>query len=126
MTSFDSLAPVLSVADLDRALDHYRRLGFAAEPYVGGGYGYVRRGEVWLHLTEVADHSADQAGAVYLYVGDADALHDEWAAAEVGGRLGAPEDTPYGLREGFHIDPDGTLLRFGSWLPGHGPGGRAG
>ena len=126
MTSFDSLAPVLSVADLDRALDHDQRLGVATEPDVDGGDGDVRRGEVWLHLTEVADHTADPAGAVHLDVGDADALHAAWAAAGVGGRLGAPEDTPYGLREGFHIDPDGTLLRFGSWLPGHGPGGPAG
>jgi hypothetical protein len=29
-------------------------------------------------------------------------------------RTGAPVDTDYGLREGWHIDPDGNLLRFGS------------
>ena len=121
MTSFHGLAPVLAVADLERALAHYRRLGFEATSYEGGGYGYLRRDDVWLHLTEVADHDPAAAGAVYLYVGDADALHAEWEAAGVEGRLEAPADTGYGLREGFHVDPDGSLLRFGSWLPGHGP-----
>lgn len=58
-------------------------------------------------------------------MGDADALHAEWSAAGVEGRLSGPEDTPYGLREGFHIDPDGILLQFGSWLPGHAPNERA-
>ncbi|HXH57984.1 MAG TPA: VOC family protein [Iamia sp.] len=125
MTLFDDLAPVLSVADLSRALAHYERLGFTVEAYDGAPYGYVRRGDVWMHLTQVDDHTPVQGGAVYLYVGDADALHAEWAEADVEGRLGAPQDMPYGLREGFHVDPDGTLLRFGSWLPGHGPGTRA-
>jgi hypothetical protein len=47
-------------------------------------------------------------------VPDGDALAVEWAHVE---RTGAPVDTDDGLREGRHIDPDGTLLRFGSPLP---------
>jgi hypothetical protein len=47
-------------------------------------------------------------------VPDADALAAEWAHVE---RTGAPVDTDDWLREGWHIDPDGTLLRFGSPLP---------
>lgn len=38
----------------------------------------------------------------------------EWAAAGVGGRLGDPVDTAYGLREFRYVDPDGTLVRVGS------------
>jgi hypothetical protein len=55
------------------------------------------------------------ASSVYLYVSDADALHAEWAALEdLAGRLIAPHDTPYGLREFVYIDPDGTQHRIGS------------
>jgi hypothetical protein len=39
------------------------------------------------------------------------ALAAEWASVK---RTGAPADPDYGLRENWHIDPDGNLLRFGS------------
>jgi hypothetical protein len=45
---------------------------------------------------------------------DSDALHSEWAFARVEGRLGEPQDRPYGLREFGFVDPDGTLHRVGS------------
>jgi hypothetical protein len=114
------LAAVLPVADVTRALEHYRALGFqtsayddpeASEPY----YGYARRGEVDLHFSRVDGlDPTTTTSAVYLYVDDADALYAEWRAAGVGGRFHAPEDTDYGLREGAHVDLDGNLLRFGS------------
>jgi hypothetical protein len=53
---------------------------------------------------------------VYFYIDDADALYAEWQAANVPGRLIAPEDTEYGLREMALGDPDGNLLRLGSEL----------
>lgn len=118
MEQFSSLAPVLPVRDLAVALEHYRRLGFAVRAYEGDAeYGYAERGAVQLHLAGV--HGLDPAtttSAVYLYVDDADALHEEWRAAGVAGRLHLPVDTDYGLREGAHVDPDGNLLRFGSPL----------
>ena len=117
--TFTAVAPVVPVRDLDAALDRYRRLGFAVRPYTGGQrYGFVDRGPVSLHLTEWAGHDpASTAAAVYLYVSDADALHDQWADAGVDGRLTGPRDTPYGLREFAYVDPDGTLHRVGSPLP---------
>lgn len=117
--TFEAVAPVVPVRDLDAALDRYRRLGFAVRSSAGGErYGFVERGAVSLHLTEWADHDpARTAAAVYLYVSDADALYAQWAAADVGGRLNGPRDTPYGLREFAYIDPDGTLHRVGSPLP---------
>ncbi len=54
---------------------------------------------------------------MYLYVSDADALYAEWAALDnLEGRLIAPNDRPYGLREFAYIDPDGTAHRVGSPL----------
>ena len=106
-------APVLPVRDVDRAVHHYRDLGFEVTTYEGGGYAYARRGAVQLHLTQVDDVDPKaNTSAVYLYVDDAQALHDEWQGLP--GRLIAVSDTPYGLREGAHIDEDGNLLRFGS------------
>lgn len=117
--SFNDVAPIVPVRDLDAALDRYRRLGFTAEPYAGPErYGFVERGAVRLHLTEWTEHDpAATASAVYLYVSDADALHAEWVAAGADGRLGEPQDTPYDLREFHYVDPDGTLHRIGSPLP---------
>ena len=114
--TFEAVAPVVPVRDLDAALDRYRRLGFAARAYEGGErYGFVDRGAVSLHLSEWAEHDPKRSGAVvYLYVSDADALYGEWQAAGVEGRLGAPHDTPYGLREFAFVDVDGTLHRVGS------------
>jgi len=115
---FTDVAPVIPVRDLDGALDRYRRLGFTADPYEGGDrYGFVNRGAVSLHLTEWDEHDPARTGAVvYLYVSDADALHAEWAAAGVPGRLTDPQDTPYGLREFAFVDPEGTAHRVGSPL----------
>ena len=112
----DAVAPIFPVRDLGAAVDHYTALGFE----VTGdhdGYRFARYGAVYLHLSQVDAHDpATSTSAAYLYVGDADATHAAWAAAEVGGRLVAPADQPWGLREGAHVDLDGNLVRFGSWL----------
>jgi hypothetical protein len=117
---FEYVAPVVPVRDLDAALVRYAALGFKAEPYTGGErYGFVERGGVHLHILEWEDHDPGSTAAhVYLYVSDADALHAEWSVAGEVGRLGAPYDTPYGLREFTLIDPEGTLHRVGSPLSG--------
>jgi uncharacterized glyoxalase superfamily protein PhnB len=115
-TRLDSVSPILAVRDLDTALGHYRALGFDVHAYEGdAAYGFVERDDLSFHLAE--NPALDPAGndcAVYLYVNDADALYAQWRAARPAGRLVAPVDTEYGLREGAHIDPDGNLLRFGS------------
>ncbi|MFJ4650329.1 bleomycin resistance protein [Nocardia sp. NPDC088792] len=116
---FESVAPVIPVLDLDAALERYRRLGFEAHAYEGDArYGFAERGAVSLHLTEWAEHDPLRSGAaVYLYVSDADAVYEEWARADLPGRLVAPVDADYGLREFGYVDPDGTLHRVGSPLP---------
>jgi hypothetical protein len=116
VSSVTALAPILPVRDLAAAADHYRSLGFAVSLYDGdAAYGYAARDGLSVHLAEVADlDPADNPCAVYLYVSDADALYAQWRLTRPAGRLVAPVDTDYGLREGAHIDPNGNLLRFGS------------
>ncbi|CAN5808493.1 hypothetical protein BH20ACT4_BH20ACT4_00320 [soil metagenome] len=107
-----SSTPILATGDLSRALAHYRALGFETEEWGGGGYGFLSRDGVELHIgqQEGLDPNTNTVSC-YLHVGDADALHAQWAAAKV-----APVDADYGMREGRHVDSDGNVLRFGSPL----------
>lgn len=120
--TFERAAPVLPVRDVAAALERYARLGFECQPYEEGErdalvYGFVSWGKVELHLSRFRElNPRTSTSACYLYVSDADALHAKWSAAGVEGRLGAPKDTPYGLREFAYVDPDGNLLRVGSEL----------
>ena len=116
----ERVAPILPVRDVPTALAHYRQLGFEARAYGAPGeanpeYGFVRWGEVELHLSLSPEHDPKvSATSCYLYVSDADALHAAWQAANVAGRLGRPGNTPYRLREFSYVDPEGNLLRIGS------------
>ncbi len=89
-----------------------------ARPEQTGGpeaYAFAARDAVELHLHAVPEFDEAAVGSVmYLRVDDADALWQEWQGSN--GRLVPPENTPYGLREGAHVDPDGNLIRFGSPL----------
>ncbi len=120
---FERAAPVLPTRDVLGALERYRLLGFEAEPYLEPGvssesspiYGFLRRGDVSLHLARVDGlDPLMTTSAVFIYVEDADALHAEWKAAGVPGRFSAPLSTSYDLREFAYVDPDGNLLRVGS------------
>jgi catechol 2,3-dioxygenase-like lactoylglutathione lyase family enzyme len=107
------VSPIFPVTDLPRALAHYAALGCDVSQH-DTGYGFAAMAGVELHLVVVHDHDPLRtAAAAYLHVPDADALAARWASVE---RTGGPVDTDYGLREGWHIDPDGNLLRFGAPL----------
>ncbi len=110
---------ILATADVTRALRHYEALGFDTEGWEGGGYGFLEREGVEIHIgqPEGFDPAANVVSC-YLFVRDADALYEEWTRAGVAGRFVAPIDTDYGLREGSHVDPDGNVVRFGSPLNG--------
>lgn len=117
-TALRRVAPVFVTTDLPRALDHYRRLGFSVEAYENGDYGYARRDDVEIHLAKVKKiNQRTTTSCAYVWVDDAGALYDEWAAAGIPGQLHQPNPTDYGLAEGAHVDPDGNLIRFGSPLP---------
>ncbi|QCO05797.1 bleomycin resistance protein [Azospirillum argentinense] len=116
---FERVAPILPVRDVRAALAHYRRLGFEATAYEEAAadpiYGFLAWGGVSLHLARVPDLDPSRSvTACYLYVDDADALYAAWQAAGTDGLLTTIADTPYGLREFAHIDPDGNLLRVGA------------
>ena len=109
-------APVFVTTDLARALAHYEQLGFAVEAYENGDhYGYAYRDGIEIHFAKVekVDY-ATTTSCAYIWVDDAQALHQEWSAAGVAGRLHPPTRTGYGLEEGAHVDLDGNLIRFGS------------
>jgi uncharacterized glyoxalase superfamily protein PhnB len=115
--TFSSVAPVIAVRDLKRALRRYRMLGFSTREYQGTArYGYVARDDVELHLSESSDHDRHDGAEIYLYVSDADALYAAWSTAGVKGRFIPPHDTDYGLREFAFVDRDGTAHRVGSPL----------
>lgn len=111
MAAAHRIAPIFSVRDLDAALGHYRRLGFAVHAYSGGGYGYASRDGVEIHLGVVPDHDR-RPGSAYLFVDDADALAAAWRSAGV--EVHTPQDTTWGQHEGAVVDPDGNVIRFGS------------
>jgi hypothetical protein len=116
LPKFQSVSPVFGVLpeNLGRWLEHYRRLGFEVRSY-GYIYAFAIRDGIQLHVNANPEHDPlKTAGCAYLYVEDADALHAVWSKVEDAVRHMAPTDTPYGLREGAHIDPDGNLIRYGS------------
>lgn len=122
MSKLTRVAPVFPVRNVTPALAHYRALGFDAKAYGetdphGAFYGFIERDGVQLHLSRFIElDPKTNTSACYLYVEDADALRGAWTVAGVGGRFTKAEDTPYGLREFAHVDPDGNLVRVGSPL----------
>ena len=110
-----SVAPILPTADLGAMQAHYEALGFAVHVHQDG-YATASRDGVKLHFRHEPDTAAySGAGAAYLAVDDADALHAEWVAAGVGETTDL-FDPGFGVWEAAHTDLDGNLLRFGSPL----------
>ncbi len=114
--------PILPSRDLRESLSFYEALGFenrGAEPEVWD-YLIIGRGDVFLHF--YADPAVDPlttASSCYVYVDDAQALHDAWADRVVpdpptGSRIVTPVDTDYAMREFAVVDRSGNLIRVGS------------
>ena len=94
---------------------HYEALGFTVHVH-GGGYGTASRDGIRIHFKLVPGLGpAEERGAAYVGVDDADALHREWRAAGVG-ETSDLFDPGFGVWEAAHTDGDGNLLRFGSPL----------
>lgn len=116
--------PILPSRDLHETLAYYERLGFEnrGAPPEEWDYLIIGRGGVELHF--YADPDVDPlatSSSCYVYVADAQALHDAWAPVVVpdrrtGSRLVAPVDTDYDMREFALVDPSGNLVRVGSPL----------
>jgi len=115
MATFQSIAPIFPTADLRAMQAHYEALGFEVHVHEGG-YGTAARDGVRLHFRDTPDLGpADQRGAAYIDVDDADAVWAEWRAAGVGETTDL-FDPGFGVWEAAHTDGDGNLLRFGSRL----------
>lgn len=107
----ERIAPIFAVRDLDAAMEHYRRLGFAVRAYAGGGYGFASWHGIEIHLGVVPDYDR-RIGSAYLFVDDADRVAADWRSANV--EVHPPQDTEWGQHEGAIVDPDGNVIRFGS------------
>jgi catechol 2,3-dioxygenase-like lactoylglutathione lyase family enzyme len=116
------IAPILPARDLSATAAFYERLGFSQGGLWPDEYLIVTREEVGLHFFFAPDTDpfASNAGC-YLYTADADALFAEFErlglpASGIPRLHGAPNDTDYGLREFALVDPNGNLLRIGSFV----------
>ncbi len=111
--------PIFTVADVQRAVNHYQRLGFSTSLH-DETYAFAHRDGLTIHLAQRDDPATEGPGALYLHVDDADQLAGEWRRAGI--QVAGPEEFDYGKREGSHTDPDGNKIRFGSPLPQRSPG----
>lgn len=111
MVTLRRAAPIFAVRDLNEAMAHYQRMGFATRAYEGGGYGFATRDRVEIHVDVVPDPGSRTSSA-YLFVDNADQLAEEWRSAGI--HVHQPEDKEWGMHEGTVVDPDGNVVRFGS------------
>lgn len=118
LTDAISIVPVRDVRAT--AAFYADTLGFeTVEVYDDPGFGIVRRDSAVIHLLGTDDAGALEATAtniaIYIWVNGLDRLWSALAPALESlpeGRVRAPFDQPYGVRE-FHVkDPDGCLLFF--------------
>jgi len=104
----DLMVPVFRVKDANTSAAFYRQIGFELTgmhqfepnfPY----YAFLRRGEIWLHLSE---HRGDapKKSLAYFWVHDIDDI-----AATLGLEV---EQAPW-AREIEIVDPDGNRIRCG-------------
>lgn len=123
--------PIFPSSDFDRTAAYYEMLGFIEETRYGMNYLIIKH-PVGLELHfygagKVKSKTNDHAAYFrFASVGLIDSLHTIWEAAAVSstfaaiagkaGRVLAPMDTDYGLREFALLDPDGNLLRLGGTI----------
>ncbi|MDP9049515.1 MAG: VOC family protein [Acidobacteriota bacterium] len=119
MPAIQRIVPILPVADIARAIDFYRRLGFVANRYQGsgggGGYAFLSRDPFEIHITHVDGFSeGTSVCGVYFYLapGSAASLEDEFRNAGVP-ILSPLAPRPWRMNEFVISDPDTNLLRFG-------------
>jgi uncharacterized glyoxalase superfamily protein PhnB len=120
-----SLAPVLHVADIERALAYYTGvLGFDEGFRYQNSYAGVHLGGAIIHLALGGGAFNRPVGAsnVYLFL-DSPADVDAYYGAVVsrGAKTDrAPQNYPYGMRDFALFDPDGNILTFGADTEGGG------
>jgi len=116
---------IVPVRDIEATVDFYADvLGFERRMVSDDkSFAIVVHGDAALHFVATDDEQTLRATAtnisVYLWVQQLDELFGQLEPKLSGlgdGRVRAPFDQPYGMRE-FHVkDPDGCLLMFGEPL----------
>lgn len=127
--------PILPVANIDRAAEFYREIGFVVEQY-DSSYAFIRGGGISIDIaaTDGFDPFA-MAGMAYVTVRDPDAAHaalaatgllpgyheldeselrERWASGASLARITAVENKPWGMREFALADTDNNLIRIGA------------
>lgn len=108
-----SIAPILQVADLDRAIDFWKRVMAFDVGWIAGGepasIGSFCRGEIYLM---VRVEKKPVPCAIYIEVNGIDDYfhHVSTAGAKV---VYALADREYGMRDGRVEDPDGNQISLG-------------
>jgi catechol 2,3-dioxygenase-like lactoylglutathione lyase family enzyme len=118
--------PILPCRSIDDNLAFYRALGFAVtfQQRRPNPYAVVERGGITLHFFSMRAYDPAQSHSTcYISTTDVDALYDAFRdglRAALGKlptrglpRIGALQDTSYGVRQFLVTDPGGNTLRIG-------------
>ena len=116
--SFGRVAPIVSVASIERAAAFYCGvLGFAKVFENGHPVGFMilERDRAELHLSLDPQHRSTHQNVAHLMVSDAAALHTVLVAH--GATIVKPiRDADYGMRTFVFADPDGNCIDVGQDL----------
>lgn len=116
-TRFWSTVPVLSVADLGRAMAFYEeRLGFRAR-VPADGYAILQRNDVEIHMEHVPNHDPRAACGFRVRLEGIEPLYETCTAAGIVHPRAPLSATPWGTREFAVTDPDGYLITFAEPVP---------
>ena len=120
MAELTQITPFVMTHDLDGALAFYDGvLGFSCT-FRQENYAFLRRPGGALRIVEVEPDCIIGEQMIYLDCDDVDAVYQSLKPALdrlEAGRVRAPFDQPYAMRE-FHVkDPDNCLLLFGAEIP---------
>lgn len=106
--------PILRVADIDRAVVWFERVGFEVTLHLGTYALAHREKGLTIHLAQVEGDELAGHGALYIHCQDADEVAADLRNAGI--QVEGPRDQDYGKREGSITDPDGNVIRFGSTI----------
>lgn len=119
MTS-DQAIPILVSRNILESVQFYQKLGFVNtyEVDLATTYAILCRGSIEFHLALYRDIVPTESYLeCYLRVKDVDALYQEFNTLNLPTegipRIGKLENKPWGMREFYIVDPDGTLLKIG-------------
>ena len=111
--------PILPYRDASATSAFWTSLGFQVVDATPGAPPYLIAVRDGAELHFVANPDVDPAAGwfrCYVAVEDADGLYAEWSRLGLPDEgvpsLRAPADMPWGLRETWLTDPDGTVVRF--------------